>query len=141
MGFLLPKTSSGKTDPEAAVVWRGLMIQKATQQLLFDVDWRGQNMDSELDILVVDMPPGTGDVALTFGQLVKADGMFTLQPNLSSKTPTAFFCRSCYSIDAPGRCSDRCAQRSINVQQSICTGTKTLLPICRLLSLTFAFTG
>ncbi|KAF8312861.1 P-loop containing nucleoside triphosphate hydrolase protein [Clavulina sp. PMI_390] len=76
MGFLLPKSPSGESDPSAAVVWRGLMVQKATQQLLFDVDWRGAAGDAGtgLDVLVVDMPPGTGDVALTFGQLVKADG-------------------------------------------------------------------
>lgn len=77
MGFLLPKTSNGQTDTGAAVVWRGLMVQKATQQLLFDVDWRGPETSSDLDLLVVDMPPGTGDVALTFGQLVKADGECT----------------------------------------------------------------
>ena len=70
----MPKTSNGQTDVEAAVVWRGLMVQKATQQLLFDVDWRDPETGSGLDLLVVDMPPGTGDVALTFGQLVKADG-------------------------------------------------------------------
>lgn len=74
MGFLLPKTASGETDADAAVVWRGLMVQKATQQLLFDVDWRGASGGLGLDVLVVDMPPGTGDVALTFGQLVQADG-------------------------------------------------------------------
>lgn len=76
MGFLLPKTASGQTDSDAAVVWRGLMVQKATQQLLFDVDWRGiaGEAGAGLDVLVVDMPPGTGDVALTFGQLVKTDG-------------------------------------------------------------------
>lgn len=74
MGFLLPKAADGSTDQDAAVVWRGLMVQKATQQLLFDVDWRASEKDDGLDILVVDMPPGTGDVALTFGQLVQADG-------------------------------------------------------------------
>jgi ATP-binding protein involved in chromosome partitioning len=40
---------------EAPVVWRGLMVMKALQQLLHDVDWGG------LDILVLDLPPGTGD--------------------------------------------------------------------------------
>jgi len=58
------------------------MVQKAVQQLLFDVDWRqrtGQETSAAedsggLDILVIDMPPGTGDVQLTLGQLVKVDG-------------------------------------------------------------------
>lgn len=69
MGFLIPQTN------DSAVVWRGLMVQKAAQQLLFDVDWRGQDASSkELDILVIDMPPGTGDVALTLGQLVQVSG-------------------------------------------------------------------
>lgn len=74
MGFLMPKNAGGQTDTDAAVVWRGLMVQKATQQLLFDVDWRGPSEGPGLDVLVVDMPPGTGDVALTFGQLVQVDG-------------------------------------------------------------------
>ncbi len=54
------------------------MVQKAVQQLLFDVDWRdGIENESEgpgLDVLVIDMPPGTGDVPLTLGQLVVVDG-------------------------------------------------------------------
>lgn len=83
MGFLLPKTSNGQMDVEAAVVWRGLMVQKATQQLLFDVDWRDPETGSDLDLLVVDMPPGTGDVALTFGQLVKADGEYARMVGLN----------------------------------------------------------
>ncbi|KAF8318290.1 P-loop containing nucleoside triphosphate hydrolase protein [Cantharellus anzutake] len=70
MGFLLPRSTAGDAP---AVVWRGLMVQKATQQLLFDVDWRDEG-GRGLDALVVDMPPGTGDVALTFGQLAKVDG-------------------------------------------------------------------
>lgn len=72
MGFLLPR-KGGSEESDVAVVWRGLMVQKATQQLLFDVDWRGPG-GSELDALVIDMPPGTGDVPLTLGQLVHVDG-------------------------------------------------------------------
>lgn len=77
MGFLLPKSADGQSNVDTAVVWRGLMVQKAVQQLLFDVDWRGDDAsDSGLDVLVLDMPPGTGDVPLTLGQLVKVDGQF-----------------------------------------------------------------
>ncbi|KAG0152375.1 hypothetical protein CROQUDRAFT_719213 [Cronartium quercuum f. sp. fusiforme G11] len=73
IGFLLPSTGSGETP----VAWRGMMVMKAVQQLLFDVDWRAAHPtepNSELDILVIDMPPGTGDVALSLGQLVEVDG-------------------------------------------------------------------
>ncbi|KAI6026530.1 hypothetical protein PISMIDRAFT_284698 [Pisolithus microcarpus 441] len=73
MGYLLPKSESGSRE-DAAVVWRGLMVQKAVQQLLFDVDWRDAGHGPGLDILVVDLPPGTGDVQLTLGQLVVVDG-------------------------------------------------------------------
>lgn len=72
MGFLLPPSPDG-TSSSAPVVWRGLMVMKAVQQLLFDVDWRGDSGEG-LDVLVIDMPPGTGDVALTLSQLVKVDG-------------------------------------------------------------------
>lgn len=49
-------------DARQAVVWRGPMLMGAVQQLLGDVDW------GELDTLVIDLPPGTGDVQLTLGQ-------------------------------------------------------------------------
>jgi ATP-binding protein involved in chromosome partitioning len=54
-----------------------MMVMKAVQQLLFDVDWRGragQEGRPGLDVLVIDMPPGTGDVALSLGQLVNIHG-------------------------------------------------------------------
>ncbi|KZO90621.1 P-loop containing nucleoside triphosphate hydrolase protein [Calocera viscosa TUFC12733] len=74
MGFLLQSASrEGPEQADVAVVWRGAMVQKAVQQLLFDVDWRTDD-EQRLDLLVIDMPPGTGDVQLTLGQLVKVDG-------------------------------------------------------------------
>ncbi|WFD24115.1 succinate dehydrogenase [Malassezia equina] len=82
MGFLLPPAAAG-SNADTPVVWRGLMVMKAVQQLLFDVDWRaGITPDTDpqttsldpLDVLVIDMPPGTGDVALSLSQLVKVDG-------------------------------------------------------------------
>ncbi|KAH8711907.1 cytosolic Fe-S cluster assembling factor NBP35 [Phaeosphaeriaceae sp. PMI808] len=60
MGYLIPESSP--------VAWRGLMVMKALQQLLHEVDWGG------LDILILDMPPGTGDVQLTITQQLILDG-------------------------------------------------------------------
>ncbi|RKP35440.1 P-loop containing nucleoside triphosphate hydrolase protein [Dimargaris cristalligena] len=60
MGFLVGE--------QAPIAWRGLMVMKAVQQLLYEVAW------DPLDILVVDMPPGTGDVQLSIGQLVPVNG-------------------------------------------------------------------
>ena len=61
IGFLLE-------DPKAAVIWRGPMLHGALQQFMKDVTW------GELDFLVMDLPPGTGDVALTLSQKVKVTG-------------------------------------------------------------------
>lgn len=55
-------------EPAQAAVWRGPMIQKAIRQLTHDVDWGG------LDVLIVDLPPGTGDAALTLCQMVEVAG-------------------------------------------------------------------
>jgi ATP-binding protein involved in chromosome partitioning len=51
-------------EENAAVVWRGPMLHKAIQQFLEDVDW------GELDYLLLDLPPGTGDVSMTLAQLL-----------------------------------------------------------------------
>lgn len=58
MGFL--------TDPDKALIWRGPMIQMAVKQLFNDVDWNYHR--GKLDIMIVDMPPGTGDIALSLVQ-------------------------------------------------------------------------
>ena len=55
-------------DEETPMVWRGPMVMSAVTQLLREVDW------GELDILVVDMPPGTGDAQLTLAQNVPISG-------------------------------------------------------------------
>ena len=55
-------------DEEEPMIWRGPMVMGALQQMLTEVEW------APLDILVIDMPPGTGDTQLTFAQEVKVDG-------------------------------------------------------------------
>ena len=51
-------------DDNAPVMWRGPMLHRALEQFLCDVHW------GELDTIVVDMPPGTGDIAISLGQLL-----------------------------------------------------------------------
>ncbi|NLX60894.1 MAG: Mrp/NBP35 family ATP-binding protein [Phycisphaerae bacterium] len=55
-------------DPDKALAWRGPLIHKALEQLLTDTDW------GELDYLVIDLPPGTGDVHLSLAQLAPVTG-------------------------------------------------------------------
>jgi len=55
-------------DPTQAVIWRGPMIMKALQQFCHDVRW------GALDVLLVDLPPGTGDAQISLSQLLALDG-------------------------------------------------------------------
>lgn len=64
MGFFVPE--------ETAVVWRGPMVHKALEQFFRDVLW------GELDYLLIDLPPGTGDAQLTLSQLVPLSGAITV---------------------------------------------------------------
>ncbi len=60
MGFLV--------EEDTPMIWRGPVVQSALEQMMRDVDW------GELDIMVVDMPPGTGDIQLTLAQKVPLTG-------------------------------------------------------------------
>ena len=60
MGFMV--------DEETPMIWRGPMVQSALEQMLRDVNW------GELDVMIVDMPPGTGDIQLTLAQRVPLTG-------------------------------------------------------------------
>jgi ATP-binding protein involved in chromosome partitioning len=77
IGFLLE-------DPKAAVIWRGPMLHGALQQFMKDVTW------GDLDFLVMDLPPGTGDVALTLSQKVKATGALIVTTPQSVATDDVF---------------------------------------------------
>jgi ATP-binding protein involved in chromosome partitioning len=59
-------------DEKQAVVWRGPMVSSAIRQFVTDVDW------GELDYLVIDMPPGTGDIHLTIAQSVPVTGVIVV---------------------------------------------------------------
>src|SRR5204863_1141909 len=60
MGFFI--------DPDSPVIWRGPMLSKLLTQFMYDVAW------GELDYLIMDMPPGTGDVQLTTAQSLPLTG-------------------------------------------------------------------
>ena len=68
-------------EDNAAVVWRGPMLHKAIQQFLEDVDW------GELDYLLLDLPPGTGDVSMTLAQLLpQAKVLIVTTPQPAAQT-------------------------------------------------------
>ena len=69
LGNDLPVMSMGfLVEPDQAVIWRGPMLHGSINQFLGDTDW------GDLDYLIIDMPPGTGDVALTLSQALPLAG-------------------------------------------------------------------
>jgi ATP-binding protein involved in chromosome partitioning len=89
IGFLLE-------DPKGAVIWRGPMLHGALQQFMKDVAW------GELDFLVMDLPPGTGDVALTLSQRVKVTGAVVVTTPQAVATDDVFKSVSmCKKVNVP----------------------------------------
>ena len=73
MGFLMD-------DEESALMWRGLILQRAVRHFFEDVQW-----DSTLDYLLVDMPPGTGDVQMGIAKLLpRAEALIVTTPSTSA---------------------------------------------------------
>ena len=67
-------------DDNAPIMWRGPMLHRALEQFLSDVHW------GELDTLVVDMPPGTGDVAISLAQLLpRAEAVIVTTPHAAAQ--------------------------------------------------------
>jgi ATP-binding protein involved in chromosome partitioning len=68
------------TDPDRSVIWRGPMLHRALQQFLADVYW------GELDFLVCDLPPGTGDIAISLAQMLpNADMVVVTTPQQAAQ--------------------------------------------------------
>lgn len=65
MGFLID-------DEQSALMWRGLILAKAVEQFLVDVNW------GELDYLFIDMPPGTGDIQMAVSRLIPQSEMLVV---------------------------------------------------------------
>ncbi len=71
-------------DDNQPVMWRGPMLHRALEQFLSDVHW------GELDVLIVDMPPGTGDVAISLGQLLpRAEVLIVTTPQPAAQEVAA----------------------------------------------------
>ena len=103
MGFLVPQDSP--------VAWRGLMVQKAMNQLLFEVAW------PKLDLLVLDLPPGTGDVQLTITQSIDLAGMTCLAAH-ARNVRLLMAHRCCNRIHPTRYCAEGRCERSRPLQES-----------------------
>jgi ATP-binding protein involved in chromosome partitioning len=82
------------TAPGQAVVWRGPMISSAFRQFINDVDW------GELDYLIVDLPPGTGDVQISLSQLAPLTGVVIVTTPQLMATSDAARAIDMFKLDA-----------------------------------------
>ena len=82
------------TAPGQAVVWRGPMISSAFRQFINDVDW------GELDYLIVDLPPGTGDVQISLSQLAPLTGVVIVTTPQQMATADAARAIDMFKLDA-----------------------------------------
>lgn len=88
MGFLLPA--------DKALIWRGPMLHKALQQLFTDVRW------GELDYLIVDLPPGTGDAQLSLAQIAPlTGGVIVTMPQMVSVSDAMRGAAAFQQLDVP----------------------------------------
>lgn len=79
-----------------AIMWRGPVIAKAIEQLFFDSDW------GELDLLVVDFPPGTSEAPLTFFNIIKPDGALIITtPQITALDDASKAVEMCASLKVP----------------------------------------
>ena len=84
-GIQLVSTGLMLDDEDTALMWRGLMLSKALEQFLKDVAW-----DPELDYLILDMPPGTGDIQMALSRLLpQAEMVVVTTPQLAAQKVAA----------------------------------------------------
>ena len=68
------------SDEDTALMWRGLMLSKALEQFLTNVDW------GDLDYLIIDLPPGTGDIQMALSRLLpQAELIVVTTPQLMAQ--------------------------------------------------------
>lgn len=71
-------------DEDQALLWRGLMVQKAVAQFIEDADWR------DIDVMIIDTPPGTGDIVMTLARLLPHLGQIVVTtPSRAAQTVAA----------------------------------------------------
>ena len=97
---LLKVVSTGMLveDEGTALMWRGLMLTKAVEQFLNDVNW------GHLDYLLIDMPPGTGDIALSLSQyLPRAEVLVVTTPQLAAQKVAQLSAAMATKVNLPVR--------------------------------------